>query len=534
MKNDVELQMSMYSHMHQIRSPWMPLWQEISDIFLPNRSNFTTKKSRGQEISNDTFDASPRIAHRNLSSTVDSLLKPKGQAWLRPAVEDEDIMDDETASLWLEGVGSTMWRAVYNPKAQFIQRSGETDYDLVGLGTGTLWTEENRTRTGLRFKSFHLSQVVVGENAWGEIDRFAYSQELEAHQAVLLFPDTVHDKIRKDASDPKKKHNTYEFVQIVIPNPDYDPERLDVDGMQFISSVIDMTHKVFVEQGGFHEFPVAIPRWETMPGEIYGRSPAMFALPDARTLQAMGKTILIAGNRAVDPPIYVEADAILSPVRTYPGGMTHVSRDISSSGQPIGVLDSAFNLPIGRDMQKDYRDQVESAFFKDVFDLGVIDREMTATEILERKEAFIRQLGPVFGRLEADYIGPVVERVFGIMERAGAFPERPEVLKGRTIQFQFQSPVQLARKQIEVAGLSRSLELLGPVGAFQPDIYDNFDGDEITRDAPEYSGIPSKWLRTIKDRDELRQQRAESQAEQGTLESAPQVADALETISRIE
>ena len=80
-------------------------------------------------------------------------------------------------------------------------------------------------------------------------------------------------------------------------------------------------------------------------------------------------------------------------------------------GAPIGVLDTSRGLPVSRDIQRDTRELIEAAFFKNVFNLPVDGPEMTATEIVQRREEFIRAIGPVFGRLESDYTAPMVERI---------------------------------------------------------------------------------------------------------------------------
>jgi hypothetical protein len=126
-------------------------------------------------------------------------------------------------------------------------------------------------------------------------------------------------------------------------------------------------------------------------------------------------------------------------------------------------------------------------------------------EVLERKEEFIRTIGPVFGRLESDYIGQVVERSFKILLRAGALPPPPEVLRGREVGFDYASPVEQARRQIEAAGAARSVELLAPFVEADPAIMDNFDGDAIARDTPEIFGLPQRWLRA---REEVESRRA--------------------------
>src|SRR3546814_8172326 len=146
-------------------------------------------------------------------------------------------------------------------------------------------------------------------------------------------------------------------------------------------------------------------------------------------------------------------------------------------------------------MQSDARDQVWAAFFRNVLQLPVDAPRMTATEVLERKEEFIRTIGPVFGRLESDYIGQVVERSFNLLLRAGALPEPPAALRGQEVVFDYASPVEQARKQIEAAGAARSMELLAPFVQADPGILDNFDGDAIARDTPEIFGMPQRWLR---------------------------------------
>jgi len=135
------------------------------------------------------------------------------------------------------------------------------------------------------------------------------------------------------------------------------------------------------------------------------------------------------------------------------------------------------------------------------------------------------------GSLEADYVGHIVERVFGIMERAGALPPRPDALRDRKVAFRFQSPIQQARKQVEIAGLSRAMELLAPLVGAQPEIMDNFNGDQISRDVPDWAGMPLRWLRSTEDREAVRQQRAQSQAEAQMAATAEPATKAIRNLA---
>lgn len=511
---------------------WHSYWQELTDILLPNMADFTRSSRDGRSRERQMYDGTPRRACRDLSSTLDGLMKPKTSNWFEPTVdEDEDAERSDDAKLWFEVVRDRMYRAIYRQDARFIQRSGEVDQMLAAIGWGCLWIEENRAFNGLLFRSFHPRSVAFDEGEDGVIDAVGIERRPTARQALSLYqkygvpvPSAVSDAADKHAN------KTFTIIQLVLPRDDRDASRISAGNMPYMSAIFDASNDVMLKESGFIEFPAAIPRWDTAPGEIYPRSPGMIALPDARTLQAMGKTILVAGQRAVDPPIWVANDAIMSPLRTFPGSVSVIDVQNVPGNQAVGAFPVANNLPLGREMQDDYRRSVEAAFFKHVFNLPVQTRSMTATEIMERKAEFIRAIGPVFGRLETDYIGHIVSRAFGIMDRAGAFPPRPDVLINKKITFRFQSPIQQARRQLEVAGLARALEVLNPLVQFQPEIMDNFDGDAIARDAPTWAGMTTRWLRTMEDRDQIRQDRQKAQHDATMQQTMKPTSEALKNV----
>lgn len=519
------------------RAPWMPYWQQLADVLLPTQADFTTQQSPGVQRGADIYDGTPRLALRELATTIDGLIKPKTSSWFDIETEDEQMNEMDEVKLWLEAAKDKMWYHIYKKDARFIQRSCEVDLSLVCFGWGTLWIQENKAKSGLLFKSFHNSQVSIDENDEGIVDKISVAEMLTPRQVAMLYQDRKKDipsKI-KDALAKPSDAKKFKIVKLVMPRNDYDPKlKLSKRGMPWYDVLIDVESEEIIEEGGYMEFPAAIPRWETSPGDIYTRSPGAMALPDAKTLQAMGKTLLIGGQRAVDPPIWVQNDSVVSPLRTFPGGITVIDASDIGGGSPVGAFPVATNLPIGRDMQADYRGMVEAAFFKNIFRLPIESRNMTATEIIARKEEFIRTIGPVFGRLESDYIGHTVERTFAIMDRAGALPPRPDSMMDVPITFKFQSPIQQARKQMEIASLSQSLSLLAPIAEVQPEIMDNFNGDEIARDAPEWGGLPNRWMRPKKAVEEIRSQRSQGEQVQQAVAAGGPVSQTIKNIAQAE
>jgi hypothetical protein len=523
--------------MDERKAPWLEYWQQLGDILLPNKADFTRAARTARARTDIIYDGTPRLAAQSLANTVDGLTMPKTNRWFWLTMDDPEIAELDEVKFWLDDTAERMWAAVYRKAARFIQRTAETTTSLVVFGTAAMFIGERRDMSGLMFKSFHLRDFAIDENADGQTDRFKVDEHLKPSQAIGKWgEENMHPEVMKLAKDSKHANTDLCFTQIILPSDDYDADKLDTRGMPFKSCVIDVKHEHEVTRSGFHEFPVAIPRWETAPDELYGRSPGMMALPDAKTLQAMGKTLLIAGQKAVDPPTWAYNEAVISPIRTYPGG--HITLDGTAAqslggGAPIGVLEMGKNMPLGLDMQVAVRQQVEAAFFKNLFTLPDDTRMRTATEILARKEEYQRTIGPVFGRMESDYVGFIVERVFNIMHRAGQFLPFPELPDDREVRLRFEylSPIQQARKQTELAAFGQSLMVLEPLAAVQPEILDNFDGDEIARDLPMAGGFTQKWLRPKEQVEERRAQRAQQAELAQAAEAAPGVAGAVKDLA---
>lgn len=518
------------------RSPWMDYWQRLFDLMAPHYADFTEQNAPGTSRINEIFDGTARLEARTMTTTLGGLLKSGTANWFWGEYEDEALMELDSVKQYLEFVRARMWRAIYAKDARFEQRSGETDLMLVVSGNGYLFPTLNRTQTQLAFKTYHPRSVTKRQDSDGVTNSVTLTECLTPQQAVMRFgEERVGVKTRQMLNASQKERNKKtDFVQVILPRDDRDAAMIGQKSMPFASVWVDVASEHIIREGGFEEFPLSTPQWETSPDETYARGPASYAIADARTLNAMGKTLLVGAQLRVDPPKWAAADGVLSPVRTFPGGLTVIDADIAQTlgGPPIGQLDIAGDIPLGRDMQEDYRAMVARAFYRDIFRLPQEGPQMTATEILERKQEFLRTIGPVFGRLEADYSGFITERVFRIMDRLGLFPEPPEEVKGLQIKWRYISPVQQVRAQLDAAGFARTLEIIAPLAEQKPHMLDNFDEDEIARDAPEYAGMPQRWIRPQEAVDEIRQQRAQAQQEEQQLAVAREAASAAKDIGQ--
>ena len=516
------------------RSVWESHWQDIADLMHPRRAEFNVIRTPGQKRTEKIFDGTPLQAARGLAASMDGLLRSRTSRWAGIRTADDDLGERREVKAWLEDAEERMFKVLYNPAARFLQRSAEVDLDLVVFGTGVMFIGEAVGAGRLLFRAHHLKDSFICENAAGDIDTIFRPFRLTARQAGQRFGrDNLSSRMTEAMDSNKDVDTLFSFMHAVLPSEDWDGRRVN---QKFASIWMEVEAEHLIAEMGFEEFPYIVPRWDTSAEEVYGRSPAMIALADVQTLNQMGKTILRAGHKAVEPALAIPHDGLHSAPRTWPGANTYFNSSIlekTRGRSPIFPIESGANLPLGLEMQERTRDMVQAAFFRNVLQLPTSGPQMTATEILQRREEFMRIIGPTFGRLEADYNGPTIERVFNVMMRAGAFSEPPDALKGEEVRFEFQSAVSRIGKLVEAAAFGKTMADLEPMGVLDPTIFDHFNNDEISRDIAEANGMPQKWLKDMDEVDALREQRQQTIAAEQDAEAAERVLAGAATIAEM-
>ncbi|KKK68586.1 hypothetical protein LCGC14_2942570, partial [marine sediment metagenome] len=322
-----------------------------------------------------------------------------------------------------------------------------------------------------------------------------------------------------------------DFLRVVEPRANGRVDAALARNMPFTNDWMEIDSAHEISEGGFREFPFVIPRWDTSSGEVYGRSPGMIALPDSETSNAMSETILVAGQKAADPPFFAPNDSSFDAINSFSGGISYYDVDtaVQLRGNPFFSMKNDYNLPITRDMQFDTRQQIEAAFFKNVFNLPVRGPEMTATEVITRKEEFIREMGATFGRLESDYLAPQVETAFSLLLRAGEFDPIPEILLDRNVRFEYTSPIKRIREQAEAAATRLWVQELMELQPIKPEVMDLVNVDEVGRHAARALDLPIGVVTSQDDVEAIRTQRAEAEREALEREKVAQEAEIAAT-----
>jgi hypothetical protein len=151
---------------------------------------------------------------------------------------------------------------------------------------------------------------------------------------------------------------------------------------------------------------------------------------------------------------------------------------------------------------------------------------MTATEVVQRTEEKMRLLGPVLGRLQAELLQPLINRVFGILTERKVFRPAPEFMRDTRIDIEYVSPLAKAQRQGDIQSAMRLLELMQPMVQLDPSILDNIDADGFVRHLVKVLSVPATAVRGQDEIVRIRQQRAAEQQQQMEMQQAMQAAQA--------
>ena len=502
------------------KSTWNGTYQEVADNVIGRRDFQTQHVVGGRQRLQNIFDGTGMRAHQAFVALVSSLLTNPATDWFLLTTADQRLLQNRRIALWLQEAQEHLKWAINRAAAAFQPQMHEMYTDLIGFGTGAIAVLEDPI-DGLYFHAHNLQEIFLEEDSRGRIDTVYRRVELTARQVEEKYPDksTVAKKLMATGNENQK----VKIVQALFPNGE---AHLGGIGNLPISSVhlaIGTGAPEILREGGFHEMPIMTPRWEKDSGEIYGRGPGVQALPDCKMSNQMNRTMLKAGQKAVDPPLMVSDRGVQSTIRTHSGGVTTV-RDNGSNLDPIRPIDSKAKFQIGLELIKDRRSGIESAFHVDLLEI-FRQPNMTAEAVMQIVEQTDRALSPVLGRQQNELLEPLVNRGFMIELRSGRMPPPPEELIGHNVIAEYQSPVVRAQKVSEKRALREGMQGAMEMANVVPDVLDNYDTDKIARLDWELGSLPVGALRSFDDVIALREARAQAQAEQQALQEGLAMAD---------
>ena len=508
------------------RGSWETHWQDLSNYVLPNSADFNTKRSKGDKRTTLLYDSTGVHANEMLAAGLHGMLTNPASNWfsLRIKNDSEDTGGSSEAKQWLEDTTNVVLSEIAAPSVAFPSHIHEYYLSLCSIGTACMFVGEPSTREGINFRAIHIDEIFIAENADGIIDTVFRSFKMTVRQIVQKWGEKSLSPRIKQMYEKQEFDREIDLLHCVYPRDDVDKGKRAATMLPVASVYIDEKENHVLAEGGFHEMPYMVSRWSKTVGEVFGRSPAMTALPDIKMLQEIMKTTIKAAQKIVDPPLLVPDDGVLGPIRTIPGGLNYYR---ASSGARIEPLLTGGNVGISYEMMTDLRDRIRTTFFLDQLQFQGAPR-MTATEVVERTERTLRLLGPTLGRLQSEFLGPMIERIYGVLSRAGRLPGPPESIAEQELKIEYVSPLARAQRQSETQGIMRTLEFVGPIAGMDPQAAQVVKGADTVRHIAELNGVPPMLLKSNEELMEEAKAQQEAQAAQQQMMQGAQVMDMMQ------
>ena len=465
------------------RYQWESHWRDCYDYALPQRGVFNDATVGGGRRTGHLYDGTACDAVEQLAASMMAHMTPSWSRWFgliegryrRRHFESSvaDMLEDTSATL-----------QSHFDRSNFAMAMHQCYLDLVTAGTACLMFEQKALggSSSFHFTCVPLSDVVCEESAEGHLDvtlrrRLVDVRALRRRYPTLVLPPKAHQQGRADGSwrvsvidmvSPRDKGDGYDYVAVFE----------DLEGGQ--GGVI--------EHALFYESPFINFRWLKAPGEVYGRSPVMKALPDIKTANKVVELILKNASIAVTGIWQAEDDGVLNPsnIRLVPGMIIH--KAVGSRG--LTPLEAPGRFDVSQLVLKDLRERIRQALIVDR--LGPPQQsKMTATEVLERSADLSRLLGATYGRLQNELMAPLIKRGLGILRRMGVIEEVR--IDGHVVDVEYHAPLARAQRRADAHNVMVWLDAVSALGG---DAMAGVDMAGIMRWLGEKLGVPRDLLET--------------------------------------
>lgn len=523
------------------RESWIPQWRDLSEQIQPRMGRFLisdTNKGdrRNQKIINNTPTMASRIMMGGLSSGLTSPARP----WFQLATPDPDMMEYGPVKEWLYAVQKIM--AEMFVKSNLYNVLPTCYLELAVFGTTCMSAMPDKDEL-IRFYPFTTGSFMIAQNSRQRVDTVYREFRMTARQLVDQFGLEAVSISTRQLYENGSGEQWVDVVHACEPNNDRKAGMMDKLNMPYRSVYFEKSGDAdkLLRVGGFEQFPMMAPRWDVNAEDIYGTSPGMVCLGDARALQLLEKKKLKLLDKGVDPAMLASSNMRNQRLSILPGDVTY-GDDMNGSAplRPIHEVNPGWFQGIRAEIEQ-HEQRINSAFFADLFlMISQIERSnVTATEIAVRKEEKMLMLGPVLERLNDELLDPLIDRAFGMLLEQSSprwlgllpgkpmLPPPPEELNGMDLRVEYISILAQAQKALGVGSIERAVGFAGTLVNItqNPAVLDKLNADKAIEEYFGMLGVPPTIVNSDEDVQAIREGR---QAEQANALAQQQLGAVIE------
>ena len=524
--------------LEQNRQQWEPQWKDIRDYQLPFVGSFddtpdTTNPGRRRDL--HIAQGVAWAAAQVFAAGIMSGLTPPSRQWFKFEFSNSELNENVQAGRVLDERQEIMQSVL--SQSNFYNAIHSSYFELP-YGQSPLAVFPD-IRKGVRFQSQSIGTYCIDVDGDGRVNTFLRKYPMKLQQIIDQFgidalPRQEQDKLKAGSVPDNRTRYVYWLVQ---PNNNAVPGKLGRLNMPYISLywMSGSSNEEWLYVGGCEEFPVPTGRYMTNANNAYGYGPGWYAMGDAKMLQTMKKDYLTAVELSVKPPLTVTSGVMAEGVNLIPGGVTKLSN-------PNDKVQQLFN--VGLDMQHlaeeiiRTEDAIKRAYSADLFLMldSITTGQMTAREIVERQQEKLQQLGPVVERLQEEYLTPILERTYNILDRGGAFPPIPpdiaELVAQEDVRITYISPLAQAQKMSGLVNIEQAISFVAQMAQIWPESIKAVDPLGTVARYMDMLGAPAKMRHSDEEIQQMIQQEQQAMQQAQQEQQAMQIAQALPGITQ--
>ncbi len=522
----------MLGELKEMRTPMESHWKDLGFNFLPRSGRWADEKDqKAKDRQNKRLiNSTPRLAARTLGSGMMAGLTSPARPWFRLTTPDTEMMEFGPVKSWLYFVENSMRDVfsrsnLYNVLPKVYEENG-----VFGTMSMAVLSDPDRV---IRCYPFTIGSYWIALDSRLRPNSFVRQMTMTAYQMAQQFGTERLSPPVIRALQAAKYQTQFQVLQYIIPNDNRNWSYDDAPHMPYSSFYYELIpgqernspDDGLLQHGGFEENPVLTSRWDVTGEDAWGTSPAMDCLGDARAVQIQERRKAQAVDKHVEPPLWGNSDFQNAPVGQNPGDITFGSGVGSAPGlQPIYQIKPAITEL--REDIAEMRDRINDVMYTNLF-LALTNsdrREITAREIDERHEEKLLQLGPILERINDEFLDPLIDRTFAILQRSGRLPQPPPELENMDLKVEYISILAQAQKQVALSGLERTAAFTLGIAAVVPNVTKKIDWHQMVDEYGHAIGIAPT---VIKPDDVVAQEQAaedERNAQMQMAQLAPDLA----------
>ncbi len=517
------------------RAPWESTFRSI-DYRFPDGTGGFFQTSPGTVRGGQNFDSTHITALGRFAAAGVAITTPEEKAYIRPRFSPE-LMKDRDVQLWCAMAGKRLYDIRHAAHTGFSVASNEDWRQLGTYGTSPVWSEA-RPLIGMMYRTLHLSTCYIDTDFSGQVNKVIRYMTRSADQLAQLFgPANLTPKMTAALADPNGHQTTFEVIHWIGPNEAWDPEQLDFRRFAIASRYLALDEKQFLRRSGFQSMPISVSRHVTSPGEKYGRSPGIEMLPNIEGLNAMRRTTLRAGHKAVDPALIFYDDAGVTKIVTKPGGMTAGLVDENGRTLVSKMPGGESALPYALSDIEAERQVVKTEFLEDFYKiLTDPNSRMTTTEVLEvmAKQGIL--VRPFAGRYAMEKLTPMTNRDLELaLQHKQIDPFPPAVLEaGAWPMIDYENMLAAMARAEQTSKTMRFVEVLTGMANASKDgaIMDWLDEDQAIPGVADEIGVPPSYVRSPDEVAAMRKARTDQQQIGDQSQAALNSANAYKALAQ--